>query len=96
MVQGVAEIAWDDIKNQKLLRERGIGFETVLERIQEGSLLEVREHPHPERYPGQFVALVNTDDYVYVVPFAIHERAIFLKTIIPSRKETRRLLGGRS
>jgi len=33
------------------------------------------------------------DDYVYLVPFVEDEKTIFLKTIIPSRKMTKKYLG---
>jgi len=36
--------------------------------------------------------IVNIDDYAYLVPFAEKEEEIFLKTIIPSRKATKKYL----
>ena len=42
---------------------------------------------------GKFVVAV--DDYAYLVPFVESEEELFLKTIIPSRKATKRYLGGR-
>ena len=32
------------------------------------------------------------NDYVYVVPFIQNQQTLFLKTIIPSRKETKKYL----
>ncbi len=34
------------------------------------------------------------NDYVYLVPFVKDGDGVFLKTIIPSRKATKRYLGG--
>jgi len=57
--------------------------------------MDILEHPDQQRYPGQRIFIVNVDDYAYVVPFIEDEKTIFLKTIIPSRKMTRKYLGGK-
>jgi hypothetical protein len=44
---------WDDAKNAKLRAERGIGFEDVVFHIERGNLLDILEHPNPDRYAGQ-------------------------------------------
>jgi hypothetical protein len=44
---------WDDAKNAKLRAERGSGFEDVVFHIERGDLLDILEHPNPERYAGQ-------------------------------------------
>ena len=36
--------------------------------------------------------IVNINDYAYLVPFVEDNQKIFLKTIIPSRKATKRYL----
>lgn len=51
--------------------------------------------PNDERYPEQRLFVVAVDDYAYLVPFVESEEELFLKTIIPSRKATKRYLGGR-
>ena len=86
--------AWDDAKNAKLRKERGIGFEDVVFHIERGDLLDILEHPNPDRYAGQRVFVVQRDDYEYQVPFVEDEHSVFLKTIIPSRKATKQYLGG--
>jgi len=73
-----------------LLLERGISFERVIFEISIGNELAVLEHPNQEKYPGQMILIVQVDDYVYAVPFVETETEIFLKTIIPSRKATRK------
>ena len=77
--------AWDDAKNAKLRKERGIGFEDVVFHI-ERDLLDILEHLNPDRYGGQRIFVVRREDYAYLVPFVEDEHTVFLKTIIPSRK----------
>ena len=59
---------WDDAKNAKLRAERGIGFEDIVFHIERGDLLDILEHPNPERYGGQRV-FVRREDHVCLVPF---------------------------
>jgi uncharacterized DUF497 family protein len=87
---------WDDAKNAKLKSERGIGFEEIVFHIERGDLLDILEHPNPERYGGQRIFVVRREDYVYVVPFVEDEHTVFLNTIIPSRKATKEYLGEES
>jgi len=65
----VKYFAWDDAKNAKLRRERGIGFEDVVFHIERGDLLDILEHANPDRYAGQRIFVVRREDYVYLVPF---------------------------
>src|SRR4030095_10962570 len=60
---------WADWKNAKLRAERGIGFEEIVFHIERGDLLDILEHPNPDRYAGQRILVVRRDDYVYLVPF---------------------------
>jgi hypothetical protein len=46
----VKYFAWDDAKNAKLKADRGIGFEDVVFHIERGDLLDILEHPNPDRY----------------------------------------------
>jgi uncharacterized DUF497 family protein len=80
---------WSPDKNQLLLRERGISFERIVFEMASGNELAVLEHPNQEKYPGQKIAMVQVDEYVYAVPFIETDTELFLKTIIPSRKATR-------
>jgi hypothetical protein len=36
--------------------------------------------------------IVNMEDYAYLIPFIETEEEVFLKTIIPSRKATKKYL----
>ena len=93
---GVQYFAWDDAKNAKLKADRGIGFEDIVFHIERGDLLDILEHPNPDRYAGQRIFVVQREDYVYLVPFVEDEHAVLLKTIIPSRKATKEYLGEES
>ena len=47
---------WDDAKNAKLRAERGIAFEDIVFHIERGDLLDILEHPNPDRYAGQRIS----------------------------------------
>jgi hypothetical protein len=64
---------WDDAKNAKLRAERGIGCEDVVFHIERGDLLDILEHPNPDRYAGQRIPVVRREGYVYLVPFVEDE-----------------------
>ena len=83
---------WDDEKNAKLRTERGIGFEEIVFHIERGDVLDILEHPNPARYGGQRIFVVRRENHVYLVPFVEDEKIVFLKTIIPSRKATKRYI----
>jgi len=82
--------SWDPEKNEKLMLERGISFEEIVLNIELGHEIEIYDHPNQQRYPGQKISAVTVEDYVYLVTFIESEEGIFLKTIIPSRKATKR------
>ncbi|MDP3900815.1 MAG: BrnT family toxin [bacterium] len=83
---------WDAEKNELLIQERGINFEEVLVAIEGGYLLDIVEHPNKTKYPDQKIFIVQIEEYVYLVPFVEDEEKIFLKTIIPSRKATKKYI----
>lgn len=83
---------WNEEKNELLNRERGVAFEQVVSQLERGGLLDLIQHPNEQRYPGQKIYIVNINNYAYVVPFVEHGDEAFLKTIIPSRKMTRKYL----
>jgi uncharacterized DUF497 family protein len=88
--------SWNNEKNQSLKAERNISFEEVVFHIGRQDVLDIVEHPNPEKYQGQRIFIVNINDYAYLVPFVENEREIFLKTIIPSRKATKKYLRGQT
>lgn len=81
-------------KNQYLIKERHISFEEIITAIGNGKLLETIDHPNLARYPNQEIYVVDINSYVYLVPFTRKDEVtVFLKTIIPSRKLTKKYLG---
>ena len=85
---------WSLEKNERLKQERGISFEEIVFHIQRGDIADLLEHPNQSRYPDQRVFVVIADQYAYLVPFVETDKEVILKTIIPSRKATKRYLGG--
>ena len=83
---------WNSEKNAQLIRERGISFERVIFHIERDEILDVIKHPNPSKYPNQRMFILDIGNYAYLVPFVETETEIFLKTIIPSRKATRKYL----
>jgi len=79
-------IRWNEEKNQLLLLQRGVGFEHVLDEIENGNILGRKVHPNSDKYPNQEIFIFRLKGYVYYVPFIENDKEIFLKTIIPSRK----------
>ena len=83
---------WNNEKNDFLQKERGISFEKIVLYIQSGKLLAVLEHPNPQKYKNQKIAVVDIDGYAYAVPYVETDEVIFLKTALPSRKYTKEYL----
>jgi uncharacterized DUF497 family protein len=86
---------WNDEKNELLKKLRGVSFEQVVLAIVSGDLIDRVKHPNPEKYPNQWVFLVKIEDYIYSVPYVEDNEKIFLKTIIPNSKATKKYLGGK-
>jgi len=85
--------AWSAEKDESLRKERGISFEELVYHIEQGDVADILEHPNQKRYPGQRVLVVVVDEYACLVPCIETEEEVFLKTIIPSRKATKKYLG---
>lgn len=80
---------WGEQKNKLLKQTRGIGFEDVVNAINERHMFAVLDHPNSAKYPSQKVYIVWINDYVYSIPFVNNKETCFLKTIYPSRKYTK-------
>ena len=87
--------SWNVAKNEKLKTDRGISFEEIVFHIERGDVLDILEHPNQHRYVGQRVFVVNVAGYAYLVPFEESDTEVLLKTIIPSRKATKRYLSSK-
>lgn len=85
---------WSESKNLILKSERKVSFEDVVAAINDERLLDTINHPNIKKYANQKVYIVRIDDYSYLVPYVEDEEKIFLKTIIPSRKATKKYLKG--
>ncbi len=83
---------WNNEKNEFLKRERGVTFEDVIYYIEHGNLLAIARHPNCDRYPDQKIYIINIENYAYLVPFVETDDTVFMKTIIPSRKATKKYL----
>ena len=83
---------WDSEKNIKLKEERGLSFEEVVFYLERNDVLDVMPHPNRAKYPNQRIFVLNIDGYVYLVPFVERDNTVFLKTIIPSRKATKKYI----
>lgn len=94
-ILSMKEFRWNHEKNIQIRNERGISFEDIVFYISEGKLLTIIKHPNPEKYKNQLIFIVNIDNYAYAVPFIETENEIFLKTIFPSRKYTKKYLEGK-
>jgi hypothetical protein len=91
----VKYFAWDDGRTRSSRRIAASGSRTSSSILSEATC-STSEHPNPGRYAGQRLFVVQREDYVYLVPFVEDEHAVFLKTIIPSRKATKQYLGEES
>lgn len=83
---------WNTEKNMKLKKERGISFEAIVASIDDGWLIDITEHPNQDKYGHQEVLCVAWNDYTYLIPFVRDNDTLFLKTIIPSRKATKKYI----
>ena len=82
---------WNLEKNNWLKKNWDIGFEEIAISIIEGDLLDIIVNSS-KNFPNQKVFVVKVNKYIYYVPFIEDEVKFFLKTIIPSRKATKKYL----
>ena len=87
---------WNSEKNEILAHNRGITFEEIVQRIQSGAKVIETDHPNKKKYPNQKIMIVDVEGYAYLVPYVIENNEYFLKTIIPSRKATKKYLGDKN
>lgn len=86
---------WDQKKNDTLNKSGNISFEIIIFQIANGKLLDIIENPNKKKYENQKIFVVEFENYVFLVSFIEVNDEIFLKTIIPSRKATRKYLRGK-
>lgn len=93
---GVKYFTWDNAKNEKLKAERGVSFEEIVFHLERGDLLDLLDHPNQQKYEQQKIMVVEIDGYAWLVPCLFDHDKIVLKTIIPSRKATRKYIERRT
>ena len=72
---------WNQEKNQKLMKERGISFEAIVASLEEDGLLATIDGKG--KYSHQKQLIVAVSQYVYIVPCVEDEIKIFLKNKNP-------------
>ncbi|MCL2293826.1 MAG: toxin [Spirochaetes bacterium] len=76
---------WESDKNDLLKKHRNISFEQIVLAMENKQIVNVLEHTNPKKHKGQIFILVESNDYVYVVPAFISDSGeeCHLKTIYP-------------
>jgi uncharacterized DUF497 family protein len=90
------KVEWNEEKNKSLIEIRGVSFEEVVEEMVQNRIIRIFQHQNQIRYPNQQIMLVYLHNYIYSVPYVEDESKIFLKTIYPSRKWSKILLGDKN
>ena len=91
-IQPMKILNWSSEKNELLRSERAICFEDIVFYIDKGFLVDDITHPNQEKYPGQRMLVVNIEEYIHLVPYIESDTEVFMKTIIPSRKATKKYM----
>ncbi|MFH1677354.1 MAG: toxin [Patescibacteria group bacterium] len=81
---------WNNEKNKKLKEERNVCFDDIVIAIENNKILDIIENKR--KYPNQKVYIIEINNYAYSVLFVEDVNQIFLKTIIPSSKATKKYL----
>ncbi len=79
-------------KNRELKLTRGISFKDIIKAINEDEKVMIISHPNKKRYPNQKIYFVFMKNYIYAVPSVEEETYVFLKTVYPSHKYTKKYL----
>src|SRR5262245_18298932 len=83
-------------KNQQLIKGRHISCEDVIATLDNEKLLDTIVHHNKEKYPNQEIYIIEINGYAYLVPYVRKNKyTVFLKTIVPSRKMTKKYLSKR-
>ena len=77
---------WDEKKNRKVQKERGVSFYDVIDAVENGRVLFFGKDKRQDKYPGQYLLVVEINNYPWVVPCEFRRDKLRLITIYPSRK----------
>ena len=77
------EYKWNEEKNKYLKRTKGVSFEDILN----SRFISAEKHPSRE---NQMILLFEHKSYIWIVPCVVEKNYIFLKTLFPSRKYTKK------
>jgi len=80
------EFVFDEEKNKKLFKQRGVTFEQAIEIIANDGILLDFKHPQTEKYPNQRIMVISIENYPYCIPYIMSDTEIVLKTIYPDRR----------
>ena len=83
---------FNEDKDKILKEKRGLGFKNIIKEINKGKLIKIIDNQNKKQYLKQKIYLILIKDYVFAVPCIEEEQYIFLKTIYPSRKYTKKYL----
>lgn len=84
-------VRFSEEKDKLLRAKRKIGFLEIVEAIENNQVLKSINNPNKKKFPKQKIMLINIKNYIYAVPYIEGENEVFLKTIYPSRKYTKKL-----
>ena len=79
-------MSWNELKSQRLKKIRGVSFEELVSQ----RLVATEDHP---RISTQRLMLYEYKGHIWVVPYVLDGAGVFLKTLYPSRKHTKKYLG---
>ena len=88
---------WDNDKNEKLIRERGFGFDDIEEAIRSGQLINIQKHENQRDYAHQIVLVINMNNYIHKVPCIILQeepKVIYMVTAFKDRKLNKKYSAG--
>ncbi len=85
-------IKFNQDKNRELKLTRRINFEDIAKIIKKNKLVEIIDNPNKKRYQNQKIFLVKIGNSIFAVPFVEEKDYIFLKTVYPSHKYTKKYL----
>lgn len=85
-------VKFNEEKSKLLKIKRKVSFSEIAKLMDTKQVVKVIKNPNKAKFANQKIMLVNINKYIYCVPYIETESEIFLKTIYPSRKYTKKYL----